>query len=151
MIDKQKVLTDALLVLNKENQPWEIIVDGSSIIATWKWMDATFFSAAEINQEIKDYKFTVTLDDKGKYKEKDNTENKSSSVGFSSDGKIKFGTSSSSFSGKTTQKSFSFGVGQNNKTGEAGLLIHKFDTDLVKKPIREYLAECGWKKAGLFG
>ena len=150
MIEKAKVLADAPGVLNKEDQPWVVTVEGNKIIAKWNWMDATFFSAAEVNKEIKDYSFTVTLDDKGKYKELDTTENKSGGVKMSG-GKMSFGSSSSSFAGKTNQKSFSFGTGTDNKTGETGFLVHKFDTTIVKKAVRDYLESCGWKKAGLFG
>jgi len=150
MLDRDQVLTQAPAALNQENQAWEVKVEGNSLVARWKWMDAKFFAVKEVNNEVKDYKFTVTLDEKGKYKEKDNTEEKKTSVSMK-DGKLSFGTSSSSFSGKTTQKSFSIGVGQDNQSGEVGLLKHKFDTSAVKKPIRAYLEECGWKKAGLFG
>ena len=150
MLDKNQVLSQAPSALNKPDQPWEVTIEGASLIARWKWMDATFFGTGEVNNEIKDYKFTVTLDDKGKYKELDNTEQKKTNIGMK-DGKLSFGTSSSSFSGKTTQKSISFGLGKDNQSGEAGILKHKFDTDLVKKPIRAYLEQCGWKKAGLFG
>ncbi len=150
MIEKQKVLAEAAAALNKADQPWEVSVEGNAIVARWRWMDATFFGANDVNQEIKDYKFTVTLDDKGKFKEHDNTEQKSANVGMK-DGKLSFGTSSSSFSGKTSQKSISFGIGKDNTTGEVGLIKNKFDTSLVKKPIRAYLESCGWKKAGLFG
>ena len=39
-------------------------------------------------------------------------------------------------------------VGKNNQTGEARLIGFKFDTATVKKSIRDYLKNCGWKKAG---
>lgn len=144
------MLAEAPGALNKPDQPWEVTIEGDSIVARWRWMDATFFSAAEVDKEVKDFTFKVTLTDKGKYKELDSTESKASNVSMSG-GKMSFGTSSKSFSGKTNQKSFSFGTGADNKTGEVGLLKHKFDTTLVKKPIRDYLESNGWKKAGLFG
>ena len=148
--EKQKVLAEAPGVLNKPDQPWEVTVDGDAIVAKWKWMDATFFAPNDVTNEIKEYSFTVKLNDKGKYKEIDKTVQQSS--GFSmNDGKISFGSSSSSFIGKTTQKSFEFGIGKNNQTGEVGAVSFKFDTTVVKKAVREYLQANGWKKAGLFG
>jgi len=150
MIDKQKVLEDAPAALNKENQPWEVTIEGDSIVAKWKWMDATFFAPTEVNDKTKDFTFTVTLDKKGKWKEIDKSEEKQQSVKMSG-GKISFGSSSDSFIGKKSQKSFEFGLGKDNKTGEVGLVGFKFDTAIVKQPIRDYLTSCGWKKAGLLG
>ena len=113
-------------------------------------MDARFFAPHEVSNETRQFTFTVTLTDKMTWKEIDKTENKTNSVKMSG-GKIGFGTSSNSFKGKTNQKSFSFGVGQNNQTGEVGIIGFKFNTTDVKQPIRDYLISCGWKKAGLLG
>ena len=148
--DKQTVLSQAAGALNRPGQPWEATVQGDSIVAHWKWMDATFFAPHEVNDQTRQFTFTVTLTDKGTWKEIDQTENKSSGVKMSG-GKIGFGSSSRSFTGKTNQKSFAFGAGQNNQTGEAGLIGFKLDTTAVKQPIRDYLTSCGWKKAGMFG
>jgi len=149
-VEKKQVLQDATDVLNKSNQPWEVIVLGDSIVARWKWMDAAFFAPSEVNNETKQYTFTVKLKDNGKWKEIDKTENKSSGIGMSG-GKLSFGGSSNTFTGKTNQKSIQFGVGKNNQTGETGIVGFKFDTTPVKQSIRDYLKFCGWKKAGLFG
>lgn len=148
--EKQRVLADAPNALNRPDQPWEVTVEGDSIVARWKWMDATFFAPHEVNNEIRQFTFTVTLNDNGKWKEIDKSENKSGGVKMSG-GKIGFGSSSSTFLGKTNQKSIQFGLGKNNRTGEAGIVGFKFDTTAVKQPVRAYLTACGWKKAGVFG
>ena len=148
---KQQLLYEAPAVLNGPGQPWVVTAEGDSIVARWKYMDATFFAPAEVNDETRNYSFTVTLNDNGKYKEVDIVQAKAKSVGMSPGGGLSFGTSSSSFKGKTTQKSFTFGVGQNNQTGETGFIGFKFDTTLVKNQIRSYLESRGWKKAGMFG
>ena len=150
MTQKQQTLHDATNALNSSSQSWVVTTEGDSIIAKWKWMDANFFSPSEVTNEIRDYTFRVILSDKGTYRELDKTEEKKSGVNVSGS-KIGFGSSTSSFSGKTNQKSFSFGTGKNSQTGEVGFISFKFSTSLVKQPIREYLAERGWKKAGLFG
>lgn len=147
--EKQTVLANAPGALNKPNQPWEVTIEGDSIVARWKWMDASFFAPHEVNDGIKQFTFTVTLDGKGKYKEIDKTENKSAGVKMSG-GKLSLGGSSSTFIGKTNQKSIQFGAGKNNQTGETGIVGFKFDTTAVKQPVRDYLTSCGWKKAGLF-
>jgi len=150
MMNKQEVLAQAPGALNRQNQPWEVTVQGDSIVGYWRWMDATFFAPGAVSNEIKQYVFTVTLTDKGTWKELDKTESKSGGVKMGG-GKVSFGSSSNSFVGKTNQKSFQFGVGKDNQTGQAGVIGFTYDTTLVKKPIRDYLTACGWKKAGLFG
>jgi len=147
IVDKQKVLYDAVYVLNRPEQPWIVSVEGDAIIARWKWMDATFFAPHEINDETRNYSFTCTLDNKGKWHELDNVQSKSSNVKLSGN-TIGFGTSKSSFKGKTVQKRVEFGLGKNNQTGDIGLIGFKFDTTIVKNSVRDYLAYCGWKKAG---
>ena len=144
--EKEKVLQDAPAALNRPDQPWEVTVEGDAIVAQWKWMDATFFAPAEVTDEIKDYTFRVTLNDKGKWRELDKTEESSASAGAGG-----FGASKQVSVGKMSRKSISIGIGKNNQTGETGVITSKFDTAKVKKPIREFLTSCGWKKAGLFG
>ena len=149
MADMRTVLFNAPGALNRPDQPWEAVVEGNSIIARWKWMDARFFSAHEVNDETRQFTFIVTLSENGKWKELDRTEKKSSGVSMSG-GKLGFGSSSSSFKGKTNQKSFQLGVGQNKQNGQAGIVSFKFDTTALKQPVRDYLTACGWKKAGMF-
>ena len=148
--DKQTVLSQAPGALNSPSRPWEVFIDGDSIVARWKWMDATFFSPHEINDETRQFTYTVTLTNKGTWKETDASEKKSVGVQFSG-GNLTFGSSSSTFKGKSTQKSVQFGIGRNNQTGEVGIVGFKFNTNTIKQPIRDYLTACGWKKAGLFG
>lgn len=150
IVPKEKVLYDAVYVLNKQEQPWVVTVEGDAIVARWKWMDATFFAPHEINDETRNYSFTCRLDNKNKWRELDTKESKSKNVKLSGN-TIGFGTSKSTFKGKTSQKSFEFGIGKNNQTGDIGFIGFKFDTNIVKKSVRDYLAYCGWKKAGGFG
>lgn len=65
MKSKEEVLNNALIVLNKPDKPWEVTITNDSIVAKWKWMDATFFSPNEITNEVKEYSYIVTLTDKG--------------------------------------------------------------------------------------
>ena len=150
LTQKQYTLQAAPAALNQTDRPWEVTVEGDSIVARWKWMDATFFSPHEVTNETQNYTFTVILSDKGTWREVDKSEEKKSGV-KASGGTVGFGSSSSTFIGNQSKKSFSFGVGQNNQTGEAGLIGFKFDTNSVKAPIREFLASYGWKKSGMFG
>ena len=145
MWTKEQILQNAMASLNKEDQPWQVTVEGDSIIATWKWMNAVFFAPTEVTDEVKEYKFIVTLLDNGKWKEKDIINE--SSAGFSKGG---FGFNKSSFYGHTYSKSVTIGFGKDKDTGEVGIVKSKFDTSMVKEPIRAFLKGCGWKKKGFF-
>lgn len=148
--DKYQVLQGAPAALNRPDLPWVVYVEGESIVTRWKVEDPNFFSPMEINDETRQFTFTVTLTNKGTWKESDRMEEKSSGVSF--DGKnLNFGKSSSTFKGKSTQKSMQFSIGLNDLTGQAGFAGFKFDTTPLKQSVRDYLSYYGWKKAGLFG
>ena len=140
-VPKQQVLEGAMNALNRQGQPWMVTVEGDCIVARW---------VLQLQEGNKDYSFTARLDDKGKWHEIDTDEVKGPSVKMSGN-TLSFGASKSSFKGKTTQKSFEFGPKKNAQTGQVEFGATTFDTNLVKKPIRDYLTSCGWKKAGLFG
>ena len=148
--DKNSMLYHAPNMLNREDIPWVVTVEGDSIIAHWKWMDALWFAPHEINDEVQRYTFAVTLDDNGRYKELDTTEEKTNTISMGG-GTIGFGTSSNTFKGKQNRKSFEFGIGRDNDTGKIGFISFKYDTTQIKNQIRGWLEANGWKKAGLFG
>jgi len=58
-------------------------------------------------------------------------------------GNIGYTTPFNTFNGKTSQKSFELGLGRDNKTKDISLVKSKFDTEMVKQPIRSYLTTCG--------
>ena len=145
-MDKYQVLQGAPLAINRPNQTWMVRIVGDSLVARVIMPDDPYAPAIsfEISDEMKVFTFTVTLNDNGTWKEHDTLEEKSSSVSF--DGRnLSFGSSSNKQFGKTSQKSIQFGLGQNSSPKVV------FDTSAIKEPIRTYLKNCGWKKAGLFG
>lgn len=148
--DKYSMLYYAPSMLNREDIPWEVTVEGDSIIARWKWMNALWFAPNEINDEVRQYTFTVTLSDKETFKEIDTVAEKSRNIS-AGNGKIGLGTSSNAFKGNQNRKQFDFGLGRDNDTGKIGFVSFKYDTTLVKNQIRGYMEANGWKKAGLFG
>ena len=145
MKSKEEILSNIENDLNREDLKWKVTVEGDKIIADWKWMDATLFSLSEISNEVKEFKFIVTLLDNGKWKESDSSSSKSSSFGL---GGISF--NSSGFKGKQIGKSITIGFGKDNDSEKVGVQTYKFNTEDVKEPIRTYLKNCGWKKKGLF-
>ncbi len=150
MVEKQVILQNIANDLNSPDNPWQIVVEGDQIIATWKWMDATFFSLSGVSNEFKEFKFIVTLLDDYRWKENCYSTEKSS--GFGKNG-MKFGTSFGSGSMSSTSHSFGgFGIDRtgNNNNG-FGMVTTSFSTGRIKQPIRDYLTRCGWKKKGFFG
>lgn len=145
-MDKQYILQNIQNDLNKPNQPWVVTVQGNSIVAYWKWMDATFFSPTDITNQVKEYKFIVTLLDNNKWSEKDISTQSSSNINKTG---LSFGKSS--FVGHKVSKSIKIGIGKDNNTGKVGIIYSKFDTSIIKNAIRSYLTNCGWKKKSLFG
>ena len=149
-MDKQRVLQQASMVLNRPDMPWVISVEGSSIVLRYRWDEPDFFDPTTIENidELREFTFYFILGDNGQWKEKDQEVNKSKGVSFSG-GVLSFGSSSNAFRGKTNQKSFSAGLGRKDD-GSMGLVTAKFDTTPAKEYVRGWLMSCGWTKAGLF-
>lgn len=138
---KDKVLKDAPFVLNKRDQPWEVIVKGDTIEARWKYKAvSSSMSRTRIKEHL--FVFAVTLNDAGKWWEDlDIIGTTPNSPSFKE-----------SFIGKTYQKSLVFSIDRNKQTGKMKLNKDlEMDTVTIKRAIREYLTACGWKKAKLFG
>lgn len=146
-VEKTQVLNNALTYFSGQDVPWEVSIDGDSLIAKWKWMDARFFSPTDINDQTREFYFKVTLNNKGKYRETDYIKDNDKGIDFGS-GNASVGASW--FKGKSWSKRVTIGFGEDKSTGEAGIIKFKFDTNVIKEPIRKYLTECGYKKAGLF-
>ena len=136
--------------LNDPTQPFAYEVVGETIVGRWDIVKAQSLYPTEF--ETIDREFTVTVEfnqDKGTFKSKDHE--KSSGMQANSGG-LSWG--SSTFSGKTTKKEFSFTLGgvHNTEEGISPVLAWSFDTDKIKQPLFSFLETHGWKrKKGLFG
>ena len=80
--DKQTILALAVQELNQPGQPWQASIEGDTIVARWRWMDANFFGLVTITNEVRDYTFTVTLRNNGTWKEHDVTKDRTLSIGL---------------------------------------------------------------------
>ena len=136
--NKNDVLTNIVKALNNDDNPWQIIIEDGIIVGHWKVMDARFIGFSTITDEQKNYRYEVTLDDEGHWKEKDTIQEKE--IVFNPfERKI-------SFNSETWNKSITIGFGKNKDTGETGMLKFDFDTERIKEPIRDYLTRCGYTK-----
>ena len=146
MKSKEEILANIANDLGISEKNWTISIEGDQIIAYWKWKDGIYFSAESITDEVREYKFIVTLLDNGKWKESDVTKDTTKEMNLSG-GSFSFGKSF--FAGNKTEKSFEFELGK-KRDDSFGVQKTTFDTELIKQPIRDYLKLCGWKKKGLF-
>ncbi len=151
MTAKNTVLANAASI-GGEDKNYTVTVDGNKIITEVKWMDAVFFSSTDVTDEMKNFKFTVELKDDGTYLETDESKSVTKSIGL--DGaSMSYG----GFKGKQISFSKTIGLGKNKETGETGVVSFTFNSEEFKKPVRDYLESCGWKKgkkgffATLFG
>ncbi len=140
--------------LNDPKNPFTYEVKGDSIIGKWDIVSAKTLYPTEFSSIDKKFQVIVDLDEKkGTWKPKEKSSESGASV---SGGGISFGSSSSTFSGKSVSKgaSFEFG-GVTKKKGEDATLaplVYSWDTAKIKQPLFDFLEANGWKrKKGLFG
>lgn len=136
--------------LNDPAQPFTYEVVGDTIVGKWDIVKAQSLYPTEFTTIDKDFTVTVELNEaKGTFKSKDHEKTNNMSWGTGG-----FSVGSSTFSGKTTKKEFSFEFGGINKTedGISPVLAWSFDTTKIKDPLFAFLEAEGWKrKKGLFG
>jgi hypothetical protein len=136
--------------INTSNDPFVYEVKGNTIVGKWDIVNAKSLYPKEFKTIDKKFSITVEFDEKkGTYKSKDRAKNTQSSL---TSGGLSFGTDS--FSGKKSEKGFSFELGGINKTkdGLSPVLAWSFDTARIKEPLFAFLTANGWtKKKGLFG
>lgn len=143
---KQEVLQGAL-ALNDKGKNYSIQVEGDKIITTIKWMDAVFFSPNAVTDEMRNFAFSVKLRDDNTYTETDSSQAVTKTVGMGG-ARMNY----SSFKGKQVSINRTIGFGKNRNDGTTGLIQIQFNSEDYKKPVREYLASCGYHRAkkGLF-
>ena len=138
--------------LNDPKNPFTYEVKGTTIVGKWDIVSAKSLYPKEFRTIDKKFSITVELDEKkGTWKAKEKSKESGGMV--NGDG-ISFGSSTKSFSGKSTNKSFGFEFGGINATkdGVSPVLAWSFDSSRIKGPLFALLDANGWtKKKGLFG
>ena len=140
--EKEEVLKD-ILQLNTPDIPWKIEVEGDAIIVNYKWMDAKFFSTTDITDEVRNYTYKITLNNDGTYTDLDQSTKKTVLFDILN-GKIEI-TKSKSL-GHEKKKFFKIGFGKKNDSDEQGIIEYKFDNEIIKKKIEDFLHGCGYIK-----
>lgn len=144
--------------LNDPTEPYAFEAVGDTITGRWDIVHAKFLELRGVGTIDEDYVIVVEFDEnKGTY---DLTESKkeSQSEVTADDGKVGFSFGKSTFSGKSTSKSFNFQAGgvYNTPEGNSLTLTYKFETSRIKEPLFTFLEGNGWTRkkgflGGLFG
>jgi hypothetical protein len=112
------------------------------------WEDQTVWPVTSVTQAVQEFRFIVTLNSDGSYTERTQETSTAMTVGRAPGGGVGLGFSKSGFSGNSSRKEFSWTPGQKGMQTE-------IDSTMLKQPLRDYLANQGWKKKGglskLFG
>ena len=140
--------------LNDPTQPFSYEVTGTAIVGRWDIVSAQSLYPTEFRSIDKSFEIRVELNEgKGTWKPVEVSEQ---SVSAANSDNVGFSRSTSVFSGKSTNKGFSFEFGGVNKKDDEDAtlapLVYSWDTAKIKKPLFDFLESNGWKrKKGLFG
>ena len=140
-MNKEEVLKGAL-ALNGNDKNYTISLDGDRIIMQVKWMDAVHFAPDAVTDEMRSFSFSVTLGQDGTYTELDQAQKRSAE--FTAGG---LSGSYSSFKGTQISFNKTISFSKDRSSGETGVNAYTFSSEEFKKPLRDYLAQCGWTKA----
>lgn len=135
-------LFESALALNGDDKKYVITVEGDKIITRVKWMDAVLFSPTAISDEMRDFEYTVRVNDNGTYNEIEKYVSSSKSAGV---GGLSFGKNV--FVGKRKQYSRTIGLGIDKQKDDSGVIVDiTFNSDEYKDPIRTLMKASGYKK-----
>jgi len=139
--------------LNQASLPFAYRVEGNQIIGEWKFLDAVWAAPLAAQKVDKDFRTTITFDEsKHTYSSADHSSSSASGIGFNPlSGTMSVGGSHNFFNGQMKEKQFGFGLGlpkQNQNTTAVGgpTYQYKFNSDEIKQPLFDYLAQAGWQK-----
>ena len=104
---------------------------------TQPFIDSTLISPALFDKQKMLFSHTVTVFDDGTYKEIDEIRKSGASL---------TGASVASKRGTLNMRGFTLGLGKDNITGQVGPVMQKWDTEIIKGPVRAYMETTGLKK-----
>lgn len=135
---KEQILASAL-ALNGDGKRYVITVEGNKIFTRVKWMDAVLFSPTSVSNEMREFEYTVTVNDDGTYYEVEKYVDTSGSV---HGGGLRF--EKRAFYGKRASRTVGLGIDQ--QTGKAGIVDVSFNSAEYIKPVKELMQNAGYKK-----
>lgn len=137
----------AAKTINAMKKPFWAKAEDNVITVKWRWKHAADFNipAAAVTEEIREFKYIVTLFESGKYKA--TSQSTAASAGVSG-GKFSFGKQVQLGKQVNIHKEISFG--RNHETGHTGINTYSFDSRELTDTVKQVLTEMGLKKKGLF-
>lgn len=135
---KQQIFESAL-ALNGDDKKYAITVEDNKIVTRVKWMDAVLFSPTSVSNEMRDFEYTVTVNDDGTYYE---IEKYTDTSGAAHSGG--FGLRKRVFYGKRASRTI--GLGIDKQTGKAGIVVASFNSAEYIRPVKELMQNAGYKK-----
>lgn len=135
---KEQLFASAL-ALNGDGKRYIITVEDNKIITRVKWMDAVLFSPTSVSNEMREFEYSVTVNDDGTYYEVEKYVDTSGSVHSGG-----LGFSKRAFYGKRASRTVVFGLDQ--QTGKTGIVDVSFNSAEYIKPVKELMQNAGYKK-----
>lgn len=135
---KQQIFESAL-ALNGDDKKYAITVEDNKIVTRVKWMDAVLFSPTSVSNKMRDFEYTVTVNDDGTYYEIEKYTDTSGSAHSGG-----FGLSKRVFYGKRASRTI--GLGIDKQTGKAGIVDVSFNSAEYIRPVKELMQNSGYKK-----
>jgi len=143
-VQKHIVLAEAPDALNRPDQPWEVSVEGDSIVARWKWEDPDWFKTQEVTADIRAFSYSVTLSDRGSWT--DDSADRDRKPRFYKDGVRKnLRPALRELTAVTAERGVSTGPDDEVRTEPLAPADPEFDVAAIQKAIRSYLLSCGYR------
>ncbi len=135
-------LFESALALNGDDKKYVITVEDDKIVTRVKWMDAVFFSPTSVSDEMRDFEYTVKVNDNGTYNEIEKYVSSSKSAGVGG-----LSWRKNVFVGKRKQFSRTIGLGIDKQKDEPGVIVDvTFNSEEYKDPVRTLMKTSGYKK-----
>lgn len=141
MASSQEVVVGEILALNGQDVPFAFAAFEGGVVGVWDYADAKWAGLLSAGQISRDYELTVTLHEDGTYSLLDETHD--TQTRLDRDG---LHHERSFFKGTVHNVSFrkSFAPVASDHGQVGNTFGWAFDTEEMKKPVREILARNGW-------
>ena len=133
---------------NSLKVPYKLeIVNDQYVKASWRWMDATYFTGVSITKEIQNFAVYIKLDDNGTFRWFDNSDSLIAIPGASNSRRGTVATAQS-FYGKQWRFEKTVVLGKDNIDSEVGITSFKLNSASIHKALKYWLNQNGYKQRG---
>lgn len=140
-------LIQATKDLNQPDLPFLVEQDGKRLIATWKWMDGTFFGPGSVTKETKEFCYVIWPEENGTYRDMDTEVESYQGVTAGERGPLKFKWGSTALIGRSYHYNRTIALGA-DKDG-VGVKSYHLDSRMIHDHLRTYMEQHGYRRAGM--